>query len=95
MRLHPPKALTADSKPDAGKPIAGAVYEYFPRAILAVGRVCGFGAPRYGRGTWASLPDGHQRRTDAMHRHLLAHATGEKTDPESGQSHLTLSLIHI
>ena len=40
---------------------------------------------------WKYVENGEQRYVDAALRHLLAYADDEKTDPESGFSHL----VHV
>ena len=36
---------------------------------------------------WLAVPNGCERYTDAMYRHLLAEATGQQCDAESGLAH--------
>lgn len=55
--------------------------------IDALGKVLAFGARKYAAGNWALGMD-WSRPWDAMHRHLTAWASGERTDPETGYSHL-------
>lgn len=79
---------TAGLKYDSGKQLAGILYEDFPHALSGVADVATFGARKYTRNGWRTVPNGLQRYTDAMHRHLLAAAKGEVCDPESGLPHL-------
>lgn len=60
-----------------------------PRGVLAVARVLGFGAKKYGADNWhKAAPDEAVRRyTGAMLRHALAMLAGEERDPETGESH--------
>ena len=74
-------------KHDHGKPIAGALPQYFPRVLLEVAKVSTFGAKKYTRGGWLTVPDGEVRYWDASCRHLLASQITEN-DPESGLNHL-------
>ena len=75
-------------KYDAGKaPIFKGGLAYFPRAIEAVASVSAFGASKYAWNGWLSVPNGRERYTDAMVRHLIAEAKGEMVDPESGLFH--------
>ena len=61
------------AKLDAGKiPIIRGALHYFPRAILATAEVSKFGAEKYTWNGWETVPDGFQRYTDALGRHLLA-----------------------
>lgn len=75
------------AKLDAGKTRAGLVLGGFARALLEVSAVGTFGAKKYTPHGWVSVPDGIERYTDAMHRHLLAEATGERMDGDSGLAH--------
>jgi hypothetical protein len=76
------------AKLDAGKICAfrGAV-DYFPRAIEAVAAVSTFGAIKYDWAGWKSVPDGIERYSDALMRHLLAESKGDRHDPDSGLLH--------
>ncbi len=47
------------------------VFEYFPRALLAVSEVSMFGAKKYTRAGWRTVPYGVQRYTAALDRHRL------------------------
>lgn len=82
LPLHAPGA-----KGDAGKTRAGLAIGGFARALLAVSEVATFGARKYTPGGWVSVPDGVERYTDAMYRHLLAEAAGDKLDGDSGLQH--------
>jgi len=66
---------TPGAKLDAGKPMAGLLGD-FSRALLAVAEVGTFGARKYTRGGWQSVPDGVVRYTDALWRHLLKERLG-------------------
>lgn len=74
-------------KHDGGKPLAAIPYQDFPHAMTAVVDVATFGAAKYARSSWKSVPNAAQRYADAMHRHMLAQARGERLDPESGLPH--------
>lgn len=75
-------------KYDGGKPASyrGAI-AYFPRAIEQVAAVSTFGATKYAWKGWQSVPEGFERYSDAMVRHLTKEATGESTDSDSGLLH--------
>jgi hypothetical protein len=75
-------------KDDRGKPPVGMMFEYFPRALLSVAEVAGFGARKYTRGGWISVPDGEHRYDDALGRHLLKRHIEGPDDPESHLKHL-------
>lgn len=74
------------AKLDSDKPLAGVLLE-FSRALEAVVDVGTFGANKYSRCGWLSVPDGEQRYADALMRHLLA-CQREVNDPDSGLPHL-------
>lgn len=76
------------AKLDAGKVSAyrGAI-DYFPRAILSVAAVSTFGASKYAWKGWETVPEGFERYSDALVRHLLAEGKGEVADGDSGLLH--------
>ena len=76
---------SAGAKLDAGK-IQGGVLADFGMALTAVAEVGTFGAEKYTRGSWQSVPNGQQRYTDALWRHLLKES-GEPLDPDSNLTH--------
>jgi len=59
------------AKLDAGKVMASILLD-FNKALLAVAEVGTVGAKKYSRGGWKEVPDGYNRYTDAMIRHLFA-----------------------
>lgn len=59
------------AKLDDGKIMAGLLAD-FSLALLAVAEVGTFGAKKYTRGGWQSVPNGVMRYGDALWRHLLA-----------------------
>lgn len=75
------------SKLDAGKCRLGLVLHGFARALTEVGKVGTYGADKYSAHGWVSVPNGQDRYTDAMYRHLLREACGEAVDPETQLSH--------
>lgn len=85
----PQDAVKAGSiKYDAGKvPIFRGAIAYFPDAIKGVASVSAFGASKYAWEGWRGVPDGINRYTDALVRHLLAEAKGEALDPDSRLPH--------
>jgi hypothetical protein len=58
------------SKLDKGKPDASLLL-MFGKALRAVSEVGTFGAVKYTRGGWQDVPDGENRYTAALLRHLL------------------------
>lgn len=76
------------AKLDAGKSATfrGAL-GYFPRAIREVATVSAFGASKYAWKGWETVPEGFERYSDAMVRHLTYEGQGELTDLDSGLLH--------
>lgn len=75
-------------KYDGGKPSPyRGVIDYFPRAINAVADISSFGASKYAWKGWLTVPEGIERYSDALVRHLIAEGTGEFTDSDSGLPH--------
>ena len=75
------------AKMDAGKaPIVRGVLQYFPLALEHVARVSAKGAAKYAWNGWESVPDGFNRYSDAMGRHLLKEPT-EAIDSDTGEFH--------
>lgn len=72
-------------KLDNGK-IKAALLADFSLALMAVADVGTFGANKYSRGGWQTVPEGLERYTDAMWRHLL-HERHESHDTESEIHH--------
>lgn len=76
------------AKLDAGKaPIMQGVLQYFPRALDAVAGVSALGARKYTWGGWESVPDGVNRYSDALGRHLLSEKIDGPVDPETDLLH--------
>jgi len=73
------------AKLDSGKILAGVLSD-FSYALQAVAEVGTFGANKYSRGGWQSVPDGVTRYSDALWRHLLAERH-ESLDQDSGLLH--------
>lgn len=82
--LHQPGLKFDDGK---ALPVKGALH-YFPRAILAVAEHSKQGAVKYTWSGWETVPDGIERYTEALGRHLLALKTEGERDPE-GFLHVT------
>jgi len=80
-------AHSAGSKLDAGKNRLGLTINGFARALRAVGEVSTYGANKYTDNGWQTVPNGAERYTDAMYRHLLAEAAGEERDEDTGLRH--------
>ena len=56
--------------------------------VEKVAEILTFGAEKYGENNWQNLKKFRSRYFAAMCRHLFAWWGGEKTDSESGKSHL-------
>lgn len=59
-----------------------------PEYIIGTAKVLAFGANKYAAGNWARGGFTASRLVSAALRHILAWMGGEKTDPESGLSHI-------
>jgi len=57
-------------------------------ALEEVVKVLEAGEKKYARDNWMQVPEGKFRYTKAAFRHLIAYATGETLDPETGLHHL-------
>lgn len=76
------------AKLDAGKsPIMRGVINYFPRALAKVADVSDLGARKYTWGGWEAVPDGFQRYSDAMGRHMVGESVDGPVDPQTGLLH--------
>ena len=76
------------AKLDSGKaPLWRGAIGYFPRALEAVSEVSAFGASKYAWKGWVTVPDGENRYSDALLRHLTYEAKGEDIDQDSGLLH--------
>lgn len=80
---HGKNAKELGSKLDAGKsPIYRGLFDYFPRACLAVANVSAAGATKYAWKGWESVPDGVARYSDALGRHMVNKTIEGKYDPD-------------
>jgi hypothetical protein len=73
------------AKVDAGKPDCSLLL-LFGRALTEVAEIGTFGAAKYTRGGWIDVPDGINRYTAALMRHLLKEQR-EELDLDSGLLH--------
>lgn len=81
------EANTPGAKLDAGKNRLGLVMHGFALALEQVGKVGTFGATKYTPNGWINVPNGVERYTDAMYRHLMLEAQGELLDPQTELFH--------
>jgi Domain of unknown function (DUF5664) len=73
------------AKLDVGKaPIFRGVLDYFPRALKAVSEVSLAGSKKYAWKSCLEVPNGFERYSDAMGRHVLAEATDGLYDDGPG-----------
>lgn len=71
------------AKLDAGKsPVFRGLLDYFPRACLAVADVSAAGAQKYAWKGWESVPDGVNRYSDALVRHIINESIEGEFDPD-------------
>lgn len=76
------------AKFDLGKaPVLRGAMHYFPRALLQVSLVSDFGAKKYTWNGWETVPEGVQRYSDAMGRHIIGERIDGPIDPETGLLH--------
>lgn len=75
------------AKLDHGKNRLGLIVFGFSRALGEVGRVGTYGANKYTDNGWMSVPNGIERYTDALLRHLLKEAQGEAVDQDTELLH--------
>lgn len=91
IKMYEQKQLTnlhtPGVKDDSGKSRTGLMFSNFANALLAVSEVSTYGANKYTPNGWLTVPDGRDRYTDALFRHLLA-GFSQKNDPESNLDHL-------
>lgn len=84
QKAAPPGAV----KYDAGKsPIFKGCLAYFPRAMEGIATISSFGATKYAWNGWLHVPDGVDRYTNALVRHLTAEGKGQILDEESRLPH--------
>ena len=75
------------AKLDAGKVEMSLVFEGFANALLEVGTVATFGANKYTRNGWQSVPDGIYRYKNAAGRHYVYRQKEGPQDKDSGLLH--------
>ena len=89
-----------EMKFDGGKVLAGIPLQDFNLALLAVAEIGTFGAKKYARSSWKTVPNAAVRYEDALVRHQLMRPTEER-DEESGMLHLahqawnTLAILQL
>ena len=66
-----------------------------PAATKAMAKILTFGAIKYEKDGWKTVPNAEERYMDALYRHLEAYRSGELIDAESGESHLSHAICNI
>lgn len=80
---HGKNPKEAGAKLDAGKsPVFQGLLDYFPRACLAVADVSYAGAQKYAWKGWETVPDGVNRYSDALGRHIVNESIDGPYDPD-------------
>lgn len=79
-------------KYDSGKPDWSLVEL---EGIEGMVKVLTFGAEKYERDGWKTVPDARNRYFAALLRHLTAYQAGELVDSESGLSHLDHAMCNL
>lgn len=82
-------------KYDTGKVRLSLLMRGMAKTLIGVARVLTFGAEKYEAHSWQTVPNGKERYTDALYRHLLAYESGEELDKESGLHHLHHALCNL
>lgn len=76
-------------KYDAGKVKPSLLFSGCAKAVAGVLAVLDYGIEKYKvPNSWKNVESAEERYTDAMYRHMLALASGETNDPESGLPHI-------
>lgn len=79
----------AGAKLDSGKVDMALIFDGMPRALIAVGEVGTFGAAKYTRDGWQSVPEGERRYRAAQDRHRLKRFYEGEYDSDSKLLHLS------
>lgn len=86
---HEPGAKLDNGKSKIGLMVAG-----FANALSSVAEVTTYGARKYTPNGWVTVPDGIDRYTDALYRHLFLSVHQQK-DQESNLDHLAHAAWNI
>lgn len=66
-----------------------------PAVAPAIARPMAYGAKKYTRGGWRSVPEAGRRYHASLLRHLNAYARGEDIDSRSGLPHLDHAICNL
>lgn len=75
-------------KHDSGKLLFGCLTQGLAPVLKGVVAVLTYGAKKYKRDSWQSVPNGRQRYMEALDRHLNKINLGQFKDRESGLPHV-------
>jgi len=75
------------AKLDAGKPRMTLVLGGFGKALRAVAEVGTYGADKYSDNGWMQVPNGVERYTDALFRHIFDEQNGQELDSDTEMLH--------
>lgn len=76
------------AKYDEGKTNWTVLLHGLAKPLAAVAAVLNYGMQKYAADSWQEVPDAHARYEQAFYRHIMARASGETYDDESGLPHL-------
>jgi hypothetical protein len=86
---------TSGAKLDSGKSKTGLMVSGFALALADVAEVTTYGANKYTANGWVNVPNGIDRYTDALYRHLFLYSSGQNLDSESNLTHLSHAAWNI
>ncbi len=82
-------------KYDSGKLLFSCLTRGLALPLRAVAAVLTYGAQKYKRDSWQTVPNAKERYEDALDRHLNAWKSGEQRDEESGMLHLAHAACNV
>ena len=83
------------AKHDQGKLLFGCFTQGLAPVIKGVVAVLTYGAQKYARDSWKSVPNARQRYYDAFERHINSMNIGETRDFESGLPHIFHAICNL
>lgn len=84
---HGKDAHDPGAKLDAGKPRMTLVLGGFGKALRAVAEIGTYGAKKYTDNGWMEVPNGVERYTDALFRHVFDEQNGQELDSDTEMLH--------
>jgi hypothetical protein len=91
----PNKTKGLGSKYDSGKLLFECFMGDLAPVIKGVVRVLTYGAVKYKRASWQSVPNAKQRYLDAFYRHMNEYHSGSHIDDESKLPHLYHAVCNL